>query len=497
MKKTKNIFAALLAVMMVLMMVPFTASAATVPEGPYTAKYKCAPNASTDPGKVGDYTFDFYKVADLNPTTGQYTVIAGVDDTVLTNAINAGNTANAISACDRLYDANANVFGNAETSISFTADDTVKTASVEDAGIYYIRCVSMPKNVTEITNNSLVALPLYNDELVQWETTYDATTIDLATKFEAGTNVKPIKEVDMIYVGNGYSPKYLITADASGSATNPLQSYKIYDIMDAGLELNKTAEFVVALAERDANGDIISSSVLTKGTDYTVAYNQNVTVNGETKTAAFVVEFTGNILKSENFYTKKIEISYFANVTADAKPGVLKNTPVEQENGDEPVPGTPVDVYTYGLKIKKVDGNDNSIGLEGAEFKVYTDAACTTPLKVNDALVKAETLADGTAVFKLDGSEKAFCFKADEKYYVKETIAPSGYNLSDEIYPISFEQADAEYYATVNGGLVLNYAVVLPQTGGMGTLVFTIGGAALIACAGVLLFVLKRKSSAK
>ena len=39
--------------------------------------------------------------------------------------------------------------------------------------------------------------------------------------------------------------------------------------------------------------------------------------------------------------------------------------------------------------------------------------------------------------------------------------------------------------------------MAVPQTGGMGTMMFYVGGAALIACAGVLLFVLKRKKAAK
>ena len=51
--------------------------------------------------------------------------------------------------------------------------------------------------------------------------------------------------------------------------------------------------------------------------------------------------------------------------------------------------------------------------------------------------------------------------------------------------------------ATVNQVEVPDYPVTVPSTGGMGTMMFYVGGAALIACAGVLLFVLKRKKAAK
>lgn len=65
MKTTKKIFAAVLAVMMIALMIPFSASAVES----YSAKYKLAVDA-TDTDKVGNYTFSFFKIADLNLTTG-------------------------------------------------------------------------------------------------------------------------------------------------------------------------------------------------------------------------------------------------------------------------------------------------------------------------------------------------------------------------------------------------------------------------------------------
>ena len=61
MKTTKKIFAAVLAVMMIALMIPFSASAAES----YSAKYKLAVDAA-DTDKVGNYTFSFFKIADLN-----------------------------------------------------------------------------------------------------------------------------------------------------------------------------------------------------------------------------------------------------------------------------------------------------------------------------------------------------------------------------------------------------------------------------------------------
>lgn len=63
MKTTKKIFAAVLAVMMIALMIPFSASAAT--SDAYNAFIK---------GKNG-FTVNVYKVAKINTTTGEYTEI--------------------------------------------------------------------------------------------------------------------------------------------------------------------------------------------------------------------------------------------------------------------------------------------------------------------------------------------------------------------------------------------------------------------------------------
>lgn len=81
MKTTKKIFAAVLAVMMIALMIPFSASAAAES---YSATYKLAVDA-TDTDKVGNYTFSFFKIADLNLTTGEYSCT--ITDKALEDAV--------------------------------------------------------------------------------------------------------------------------------------------------------------------------------------------------------------------------------------------------------------------------------------------------------------------------------------------------------------------------------------------------------------------------
>ncbi len=484
MKTTKKVIAALLTVMMLAMMIPFAVNAAA-PDGPYTAKYKCAPNTSSEADKVGDYTFSFYKVADLDKTTGEYTTVSAGNE-ALETAVKSGDNAGIITACDSLYNANANVFGTAATTISFTSSETEKTATVTDAGIYYIRCTKYPAKVTSVTN-SLAALPYYNG--TNWVTEDDQTTVNLASKVSTSP-VSVTKSANKVTVGdNDKTVTYTLTASTAGSESNPLTEYAIVDTMDKGLTLNDSSVKVTL-------GD--SSAPLTKDTDYTVEENYTYNdVEGE-QTATFAVVFTKAGLDSD-FYNadpKTVTVEYTANVNSSAKLA----TPMPNSDGlvygNEATtsyePGQTVNVSTYGMKIKKIDGNTSNT-LEGAEFTVYTDSGATTALTVDGKNVTAATGKDGTAEFKLGGTD-VFKFSAG-KYYVKETKAPTGYSLNDTVFEVSITNSSSDY-TWVNGAEgVKDYKVTVPQTGGEGTMIFTIIGAALIVCAGVLFLVVKRKKS--
>lgn len=484
MKTTKKIIAALLVVMMLAMMIPFSASAAA-PAGPYTATYVCAPNTSDEADKVGDYTFSFYKVATLNTTTGEYTV--SVDDAALKSAVNTGDNAGIIAASDALYAANPSVFGDAATTISFTSTDTSKTASVNDAGIYYIYCTSKPSKVTAVTN-SVIALPYYNDDA--WVTNSNQSSFNLASKVSTSP-VNVTKTADKTNIGdNDKTVTYTLTASTAGSTTNKLTTYAIVDTMDAGLTLNEDTVTVT-----------LGSTALNKGTDYAIQTNYSYN-DGTEKTATFAVVFTEAILNSDTFYNadpKTVTVTYEASINDNAKMATaMPNSDGLVYGNDSGVsyePGQTVNVFTYGIKVKKVDGNNTATLLKDAVFTVYTDSSATTPLTVDGKNVTATTGNNGEAVFVLDGTTTEFKFDKDATYYVKETKAPVGYALNDTVFTVSI---GTDAYTWVNGAAgVSDYKVTVPQTGGMGTMMFTIGGAALIACAGVLFLIVRRKKSAE
>ncbi len=495
MKTTKKIFAAVLAVMMIALMIPFSASAAES----YSAKYKLAVDAA-DTDKVGNYTFSFFKIADLNLTTGKYT--STIDDTALEDAVNGtysdAKSQQIITACDNLYKTDKAAFGTAATTISFSSTVTEATATVTDPGLYYVYCTSKPAKVTGV-QSSLAALPYFNGtEYVS----VDQTEYNLAEKVST-SSVSVDKTADKTYVGdNNKTVTYTLTASTAGSIDNQLKKYAIVDTMDEGLTFNENSVVVKYDGAVDA---------LTLGTDYSIEKNYTYTGKNGEATATFAVVFKSATLESKNFYdAKTVVVTYTADLNEKAKLNTaIRNTDGlvygnDSDTNFEPGKTSP-DVFTYGMKVVKVNGNDTTQKLAKAKFQIFTDPEAKTPLtvKVDDKNVNvvAETGANGEATFVLEGTTTTFKFDATQTYYAKEIAAPTGYNLNSSVFTVSIDKSKEYTFVgnvTVDGNnAVANYPVTVPSTGGMGTMMFYVGGAALIACAGVLLFVLKRKKAAK
>lgn len=496
MKTTKKIFAAVLAVMMIALMIPFSASAVES----YSATYKLAVDAN-DTDKVGNYTFSFFKIANLNLTTGEYSCT--ITDKALENAVKGtysdAKSQQIITACDNLYKTDKAAFGTAATTISFSSTVTEATATVTDPGLYYVYCTSKPAKVTGV-QSSLAALPYFNGTKY---VSVDQTAYNLAEKVST-SSVSVDKAADKQYVGdNNKTVTYTLKASTAGSIDNQLKTYAIVDTMDEGLTFNENSVVVKYDGAVDA---------LALGTDYSIEKNYTYTgKNGEATTATFAVVFKSATLESKDFYdAKTVVVTYTADLNEKAK----LNTPITNTDGlvygndsdtnFEPGKTSP-DVFTYGMKVVKVNGNDTTQKLAKAKFQIFTDPEAKTPLtvKVDDKNVNvvAETGANGEATFVLEGTTTTFKFDATQTYYAKEIAAPTGYNLNSSVFTVSIDKSkEYTFVGNIADGdnvAVANYPVTVPKTGGMGTMMFYVGGAALIACAGVLLFVLKRKKAAK
>lgn len=493
MKTAKKIFAAVLAVMMIALMIPFSASAAT------TLTVSCNPNAGTTGDKadyVGTYEYKFFKLATVDTTTGTVTVEdAYTSNNALVDALNSTDTdksQNIITICDGM-----SWTGTADKTVTFKYDGSadVSTQEITDLadGIYYVYCSKKPGTVKSV-QGSLISLPYFDG--TDWKYNYE--TVNLASKINV-SGITVTKTVADNKVGTLKNAEYTLTASTAGSTTNKVGTYAIVDNMDNALSLiDSTVKvyFVKAGVETPAEeGDFTVES--------NYAYKD---ATGIEATATFAVVASDALLKGDKFYNyDTIKVTFSAKVNADIAEKVTKDLPntdglyYGNEGNFTYKPGNnTVNVATAGLDVTKVDGNTTSTKLAGAEFTLYKDSACTEAITVDGVTVKATTTTNGNDKFYYGKHE--FYFTPGVDYFVKETKAPAGYNINSTIFKVTAVAKAYTAVGTVENGaatVVKDYPVTVPQTGGMGTMMFYVGGAALIACAGVLLFVLKRKKAAK
>ena len=77
------------------------------------------------------------------------------------------------------------------------------------------------------------------------------------------------------------------------------------------------------------------------------------------------------------------------------------------------------------IKVNKVDAEDHKDILKVAEFTLYSDAACTKKIRT----AKTDT-KNGIALF----DDLTY-----GTYFIKETKAPAGYELSDEVVKVTVD----------------------------------------------------------
>lgn len=526
MKTTKKIFAAVLAVMMIALMIPFSASAATV-----ELNVTCDPNsvATTEADKtnyIGTYVYEFYKLAKVDTDNGTVTVVdAYKDNTALVDAIKeaTNNTTlndkatnskaqHIIAACE-----SGDITWNstdAALTLTFKYDGTnnVPTQQITslDDGIYYVYCAQKPGTVKAVSG-SLISLPYYNG--TNW--TYDYDTVNLASKINV-SGITVTKTVADSNVGTQKNADYTLTASVAGSETNKIAKYAIVDKMDDALTLindinsdDETDKVRVSFVDKD--GTETPASV--KKSDADTSYDFKVVsgysykdAEGNDATATFAIVASEDLLKGDKFYGyDTIKVTFKAKVNADIAEKVTKDLPntdglyYGNEGNYTYKTGQTVNVATAGLTVTKVNGNTTSTRIAGAEFTLYSDAACNTPVTVDGVTVKATSTETGNDKFYYGTHE--FYFTPGVTYYTKETTAPSGYNINSTVFELTATAKQYKSFGTIQNAagenVIPNYPVTVPSTGGMGTMMFYVGGAALIACAGVLLFVLKRKKAAK
>ena len=268
---------------------------------------------------------------------------------------------------------------------------------------------------------------------------------------------------------------------------------------------------------------------LTEGTDYTVT---TPTASDNTLTVA-MNDFKA---KQQANAGKKITVTYTATLNENAVVGGAGNTNSAkiQYSNDPSTNGTgesepsKVRVFTYGFTVDKYTGDkyDNAATrLAGAEFTlalkngtaisfVQVAAGSATANAVYRVAKAGETSTTTTITTPANG-KVVFQGLENGEYTLTETKAPAGYNKLASAIGVKVEgqnngtdTTDATVTITYNNDNGSNYnqtasngvipvqnksGAILPGTGGMGTIAFTVIGALVIALG--VAWTLKRKNA--
>lgn len=488
-KSSKKLLALLLAVMFAFSAVPFTASAAETTN---------TVNITGIPG----VNYNLYKIASVSAENGEY--VPSFDRTVNPTAYDEivaakDNTTALYQALDQVADSAIAGYGSVVKTFAFT--DTQATIDYTgDDGIYYLRRTTdpMPVNIEKITRGSVFALPIATDRAsfsVAAKVKYlGEPTVQKKIQVENGTTPAGdtnYNDVDYATAGSLDTIRYKLTADITGSMDNKLKKYVIADKMDPSLDETKVTIVSVKLKSSDYTDVVLANGMYQKdafGSDYTFGLFIDSAVLGGRQvsgTRTFYdydtveVIFTTalkNTAPNKTLIPNKDWLVYNNNSTNVSEP----------EDSDTVKEGNKVDVEGFELNVVKKD-KDGVTKLEGAEFELYKNADCTD--KVDG--VKAVSNANGVAEFKFSNG-KYFLAKAGDSFWAKETKAPVGYTLNPN--PVEIKVGDNGQTSEV---VVTDTKIKLPETGGAGTVMFTIIGAGLMIVAGVLFVVVYKKRSAK
>lgn len=288
-----------------------------------------------------------------------------------------------------------------------------------------------------------------------------------------------------------------VTADIPAD----METYKKYTITD---KIDSKLDFVLS----DTSVVVDKGLGLAKGADYTIAYNQStrtltvdVTASGCRKLGAFDY-------KSKDFV---FTITTQINSTAVVDSYINNSAKIDFKNsydftGTENTPNNPK-VRTGGLNILKVT-EDNNQPMKGVEFTLKDHTGTAVPVTkvsegyyVVDATSKSSTVvtdANGKIFVKglhyTEGDVSVYTEAGKNQYTLTETKTNNEYQLLTEPVKVVVK---AGTYDEANALTIENtHQSPLPLTGGVGTILFTVGGLALIGIAGFL-FVASRKRKAQ
>lgn len=248
------------------------------------------------------------------------------------------------------------------------------------------------------------------------------------------------------------------------------KDYVLYDKMSKGLTLN--------------TGSIKAYVIVNN--DEVAIDEQYYTVNTNVEGYTFTVTFNNEFIAKQPRNTK-IVVKYTATLNENATiegTGNTNETNLKYDNGTTETKTTTT--YTYKFNLKKTDADENEI--KGAEFKLYKDNKEILVVLENEAdSIYRVAVAGETGVTIKVGHATIKGLDAGT-YYLEEVVSPEGYNKLTSKQEVEVKGKNNDNSFHINDISVVNYTgSLLPETGGIGTMLFITFGLILILGFGLLL----------
>lgn len=497
MKKVKRMLAVLLAAIMTLAMAT-TAFAADAQKGNLTVKVN-------DKNTLEGQTIKVYKLFDLTVSGDKYAYT--VNETYK-SAIVAALGLEGTATSEDLYKKLAE-YQTDSTDIQKFADDF--TTAALTAGT---EATSTSNKITEAVESYTFNDLDYGYYLVYQTGTKEIqsslVSVDQENKevFLKGQAPSIDKTADAATVEIGQVVTYTIKGTIPDTTGYESYVYKIHDKLTAGLD------FVNAqgLAPEDTNYEV--SVKLGEGNPTT----KTAVLSGDDN-RTMTLDLSEWIRNNQANKGQEFTVTYYAKVNANAV--VTEKNSASLEYGNDPdntTTTTPseAETPTYPLQIHKYARDNQNGYLKDAIFRLYTtenDAKNdTNPIAVtgsngNYTVDKTSKTYDMTSVeseissgmnLKLNGL-------AAGTYWLVETEAPDGYNGITAPIKITITKSndtDVNKWTISKGDDVENDKIIdienstgtiLPGTGGMGTVLFTVVGVVLALLIGASFVISRRK----
>lgn len=522
-KAMKKLMAALLAVAMVCAMaIPaFADGSSSTSTAAVTLYTITAPN--------NKHTYEIYQIFTGTPftdTTGKTTL----SDIKWGENAASGNAEGA-AVSDTVLKALAAVSGTNETAILTEVEKYVDLTGNPAFKATYGSPASVPAGyylIKDDDNATVDSHTLYLVEVIN-------QNIDIQPKTDVPSVEKKVLENTKHQQDDGYGTDYNDTADYHIGDMVPfkligripdMSRYQTYKYV-----FHDTLCKAFYAPTEDDITVYLSDSKATLGTDITNFSTIDVSIDPDGETT-ITVSFADLKSVTDVAKDKYIVVSYSAELNEKASighgtPGNTNEVYLEYSNNPKGT-GTgktlkdKVIVFTYELDVNKVDGQDTNKKLQGAKFKLLNSdqtkyARVDTTGKLNgwtiDETAATELESDENGLFKVIGLD-------DGTYYLKETVAPSGYNtLADPIklvitadtsngqnglgnttelttIKVTVDNVTTTPGNVANGTVSIdvknNQGTTLPGTGGIGTTIFYVVGGGLMVAAAILLITKKR-----